>query len=123
MSADIWCPNRDGLGYDDCEGPMESDHLDDMISGYTELIIQGIVSRWGAWSEEPIEIRTWKMDPQTEKTGLKADVHMTSASTRHGIIAMGCGTDVVDALEALTDSLLFLRSFGNSDPTAESIRA
>ena len=102
---------------------MESDHLDDMISGYTELIIQGIVSRWGDWSEEPIEVETWTLDPQTETTGLKAEVHMTSASTRHGLIAMGCGTDLIDALEALTDSLLFLRSFGHSDPSAESIRA
>ena len=123
MSVDIWWPKVDLLSYDDCEGAMEADHLDDMISGYTELIIQGIVSRWGEWSEEPIEVETWTLDPQTEKTGLKAEVHMTSASTRHGLIAMGCGTDLIDALEALTDSLLFLRSFGHSDPSAESIRA
>jgi hypothetical protein len=126
MSADIWWPNTDLLRYDEHEEhetPMNPDHLDDMIHGYTNLIVQGIVSRWGEWSDEPIEVKTWRMDPDTKKTGLKAEVFMTSARTRHGLIAMGCGVDLVDALEALTESLLFLRSFGHSDPSAESIRA
>jgi hypothetical protein len=119
----IWGSVQPTLRYDEDEDPMAPDFLDDMISGYTDMIVKSMVSRWSEWSDEPIKIETWTMDPQTDKTGLKDKVHMTSASTRHGMIAMGCGTDIVDALEALTDSLLFLRSFGHSDPTAETIRA
>jgi|TARA_R110000824_G_scaffold172448_5_gene350410 hypothetical protein len=107
------------MSYAICEDNM----LDDMIHNYTDLIVRGMISRWGEWSEEPIEIQTWIMDPQTERTGIQESVLMASATTRHGVIAMGCGTDVVDALEALISSLLFLRSFGASDPDTETIDA
>lgn len=91
--------------------------LSSLTADYTDLITTTLQARWAEWSDTPIKVTVWSVE------AAEGTPFLAAAETRYGLIAMGCGSDAVDALDALKDSLLYLRTFGKSDDSAEVYRA
>lgn len=94
--------------------------LSGLTAGYTDMIVTALQARWAEWSDTPINVKVWSVEPTAE---LKSIPYLAAAETRYGLIAMGCGSDAVDALDALKDSLLYLRTFGKSDDSTDVYQA